>query len=239
MEQALGAFSLNFLGNAINQMMSEGSNRRLQENQARLNYQYAEKYARNNATWNRAGLESAGFNPMLAVQNATSGANSSWASGAHADSPITDYGTSTIANAQSVKRLDNETKIAESTVKANEATAENQLADAANKRAENPFLPDKMKSEIKKLDSDTAYTQALKQNLKDRLELDQYLGESGLAVQRRGQDLIYNASTYASNVAKYGYQVNERNNIRTNHTERGRTRAGGASFFLDKYKDYP
>ena len=96
--------------------MQFGLNKELISHQSKTNYKYAEKYAKEGPSWNRLGLESAGYNPMLAVQNATSGANSSWASGSSVSAPdFSGAVSSGVANAQSFQKLLNETKIAEAT----------------------------------------------------------------------------------------------------------------------------
>lgn len=174
-------------GSAGSAMLSYKANKKLQENQAKLNYKYAEKQARNNPTWNRAGLEAAGYNPMLAVQNATSGANSSWASGSSAQTP--DFGANIVANAQSFQRLMNETEQAK-------AYSRNQNAEAIGKELTNMFIPERQRSEILKINSDTVLNDATVENLKSRLELDRILGFAGLDVQRRGVGVqAYNATT--------------------------------------------
>lgn len=170
--------------------------KQLSEHNAKLNYQYAEKTARNQPIWNRAGLESAGYNPMLAVQNATSGANSSWTSAQSANAPDIAGGISSgIANAQSFQRLKNETQQAESASDANYANADKAKAEKAEISARLPFVPKRQRVEIANLEADAQLAEAQKHNLKERLELDRYINDSGLATTRRGQDMVYNAST--------------------------------------------
>ena len=193
----------NFLGNMANQALSYKANKRLQENQARLNYEYAEKSAINQPTWNRAGLESAGFNPMLAVQNATSGANSSWTSGAHADSLDTHLGTDMIANAQSLKRLDNETKTAEATQDEAYANADKAKAEKNTILAKLPYVSQREKAEISNIEKDSIHKEALIHQIDETIRLREKeleLQEMGLNVQMRGQDKAYNAQTYGANM---------------------------------------
>lgn len=195
-----------------------GLNKGLINYQAKKNYEYAEKSARNVPTWNRAGLEAAGYNPMLAVQNGTSGANASWSSGSSVSNPDLSSAISTgVANAQSFQRLSNETKQAD-------AIARNQNAEAANKELENPFIPEKQRREISNIKSQTDYNNALIDNLSARLELDRVLGFAGLDVQRRGQDMVYNASKYASDISS-------QNMIRSLNT-------GTHSFNLGRFYNY-
>lgn len=202
-----GGFSSSGLG-FLGQYLNVGYQKQLQENAGAVNYKYAEKTARNQPIWNRAGLESAGYNPMLAVQNATSGASAGWTSSGQV-SPFDLSGnfSNGVANAQSFQRLKNETDTAKSQIESNEATAENQRAEAANARAHNPYISKRQEAEIgqigaqtSKLRSDTEYNHALMDNLKQRQALDQYLGEMGLNIQRENNRIqSYNASTARKN----------------------------------------
>lgn len=207
-----GLFNSNANSNA--QMLSFKQNKALQENQAKVNYEYAEKSARNTPTWNRSGLENAGYNPMLAVQNATSGANSSWAGSAHADSPMQpDYFSNGVANAVDAMRLRNETDQVESTIRTQEATARNQNAEAANKESENPFIGRKAEAEIgkmtaetTKLNRETEYFDALEKNLEEMRR-----------IQEMGINLDYKSSIYSANKAYNAstYTANKNNEMKT------------------------
>lgn len=150
--QALGGFGLNVASNYLSGLFNTGFQKELQENQAKVNYKYAEKSAKNTPTWNRAGLESAGYNPMLAVQNAVSGANSSWTSSQSVNT--SDMGAGDfINNAQSFQRLENETKTAE-------ATAENQHQQALTEETKRENLSfDSMMKDAQKhlLDKETSW----------------------------------------------------------------------------------
>lgn len=183
--------------------------RKLQEQSAQLNYDYGQKSLQNSPTSTRQGLVSAGYNPMLAVQNATSGANSGWTSTGQA--PAYDYSqgiSSGIANAQSFQRLKNEINQTESNVKANEATARNQNAEASNKEAENPYISKreeanlgKLSAETSKLNRETDYFDALEDNLIKTRELQERLGMAGINAQIYSANKSYNASTYGANMA--------------------------------------
>lgn len=186
--------------------------KQLASHNAELNYKYAEKSARNQPIWNRAGLESAGYNPMLAVQNATSGANSSWTSAQSANAPDIAGGIeSGISNAQSFQRLKNETLQAESVTDANYATADKAKAEKAEISARLPYVSQRQKAEIAQLEANAQLAEATKHNLKERLELDRYINDSGLATTRRGQDKAYNASTFSSTLthpfARFGHKT--------------------------------
>lgn len=199
-----GSSALGAAASGLTSILSFSQQKKLQENQAKINYQYAEKSARNSPSWNRAGLESAGYNPMLAVQNATSGANSSWTSGGQASTSDFVGGIeSGVNNVMSYINAKNQTAQTESQVQTNEATAENQRAEAANKRAENPFIPKreaanlgKIGAETSKIDAETDHYRAMIDNMKQRLELERELGFMGLDVQREGNRIgAYNATT--------------------------------------------
>lgn len=219
------------LGGLGNSAISAYQQKKLAAYQAKLNYKYAEKQSRNQPTWNRAGLEAAGFNPMLAVQNSTSGANSSWTSAQSSQSPNLDTALSTgISQAIEARRLSNENATTAATVASNEATARNQIAEAVNREIESKYVDDKLKSEIAntsaattKLTSDTEMNNAVMENMKSRLELDRQVQDwqknaafMGLDVQKRGQNLSYASNIYNSDsilkANKYSSDTSERIN---------------------------
>lgn len=153
----------------------------LQRQAAKLNYEYSLKALENNPSYQRRGLESAGYNPMLAVQNSTNGSNSSWTSPGQAQSAdLSNAITQGVANAQSIQRLKNETKIAETQAKANEATAENQASQAMNNIEENKYIGEKRKAEISNLTGNTALMEAQIDNMKKQIEL----GQMGVTVDQ-------------------------------------------------------
>lgn len=204
---------VSMLGQYIGGKQQYEYQRKLQEQSAQLNYDYGMKAAQNTAlnspTWNRTALQNAGYNPMLAVQNATSGANASsgWTSTGQA--PAYDYSqglSSGIANAQSFARLKNEINQTESNVKANEATARNQNAEASNREAENPYISKreeanlgKLSAETSKLNRETDYFDALEDNLIKTRELQERLGMAGVGAQIYSANKAYNASVYSAN----------------------------------------
>lgn len=209
-------------------LLSYNHQKKLMDRQAKLNYDYSIKSAKNTPSANRSGLEKAGFNPMLAVQNATSGANSSWTSSQSANAPDIAGGISSgIANAQSFQRLKNETQQAESVSDANYANADKAKAEKAEISARLPFVSRRQRAEIAKLEADAQLVEATKHNLKERLELDRYINDSGLAVTRRGQDKVYNASTFNSTLAhpyaRFGHKVYKSGSGSPGRSRDGRT----------------
>lgn len=210
-------------------------NSKLQKEAAALNYKYSKKSALNSPTWTRAGLEDAGYNPMLAVQNGTAGANSNWTSNSSVSAP--DYSglgvADAINNASRMQEVKNQTAQTESQIDLNDATAEEARAKASNYRAENPYISEQAEANIRqtdaqttKLNADTELNHATIENMESRLELDRVLGFAGLDVARRGQDMSLAGVKYSSDNYLYGsiYNAdsNERNNIRTNRTSRGK-----------------
>lgn len=227
-------------------------NSKLQKEAAALNYKYGKKNALNSPTWNRQGLESAGYNPMLAVQNGTAGTNSNWTSNSSVSAP--DYSglgvADAINNATRLQEMRNQTEQTKSQIDVNSATAENQLAEAANKRAENPYISKREEAQIRqtdanttKLNADTELNKATIANMESRLQLDRELGFAGLDVARRGQDLNYASSIYGSDAVKYAarksafanvYNANTMKEIADTHSPSGRSSsfrnyAGGVS----------
>lgn len=194
--------------------------RALQEQAAQLNYDYGQKSLQNSPTSTRQGLESAGYNPMLAVQNATSGANSGWTSTGQANG--TDYASGIsqlVSNAQNMQRVKNETEQTDSNVKLNDAMARKNSAEASNAEAENPFISKReqanigrLSAETSKLQRETQYFDALEKNLVEMRRIN----EMGINLNYKsaiyGANQSYNAQTYSANksyqASKYGADVN-------------------------------
>lgn len=189
----------------------------LQSQAAKLNYDYSLKSAKNMPSATRQGLESGGYNPMLAVQNATSGANSSWTSAGQSTAPDYNAGiTQGVANAQSFQRLKNETEQAESVTDANYATADKVKAEKAEITARLPFVSKRQKAEIAQIEADAQLLEAKKH----------YLSED-IAVRQAGV-----------NVQQEANAVSERNNIRTLRTQRTRINGPfGIGWHAGSYKD--
>lgn len=189
---AIGGALVGALGSNASSYKQYKYNKALQSQAAKLNYDYSIKSAKNTPSAMRYGLESAGYNPMLAVQNSTSGANSNWTSNSSVSAPDYNSGiTQGISNAQSFQRLANETMQAESASDANYANADKAKAEKAEITARLPFIPERQRKEIVKLEADTQFIEAQKHNLKERLDLDRQLGFAGI-----------DANLYGSNVQR-------------------------------------
>jgi hypothetical protein len=173
---AIGAFASN-----SSSYKSYKYARKLQSQAAALNYKYAEKSALNSPSWNRDGLESAGYNPMLAVQNSTAGANSSWTSANGSNSFDMSQGmTAGVSNAHSVQRLMNETNQAESLSDAYYATADKAKAEKAEISARLPFVPKRQRAEIAQIEGDVQLMEAKRHYMEEQVALQ----EAGLTVQQ-------------------------------------------------------
>lgn len=110
---------------------------RLQAQAAKLNYHYALKSAENMPSATRKGLEAGGYNPMLAVQNSTSGANSSWTSSGQASAP--DY-LSGLSNAFELQRVKNETAQTDSLVDLQSEQSKTEQSKRRNLEFQNAML---------------------------------------------------------------------------------------------------
>lgn len=170
----------------------------LQSNAAKLNYNYSIKSAKNMPDATRTGLENAGYNPMLAVQNSTSGANSSWTSAGQSQN--NDLGN-LVSNAQAFKRLENETIQAE----ANADLANEQAKTEEDKRLNLRF--DSMMKDAKKhmIDKETSWIDKEKNAkiYKDMQDAERARAEASV--------VAYNADTarIAADAQKTNAEVNK------------------------------
>lgn len=188
---------------------------------AQTNYNFQQKSLRESPSAQREGLETAGYNPMLAVQNATGGANANFANstGVNMDE-IAGITTANATSAQAFNSMENLDKQTESNVKLQESSTFKNRMEALSQQIKNQFLSSRERAEINKtnaestkLQSDTALNSATIENLKSRLELDRALGFAGLDVQRRGQNLSYNATTYSADKSYEASKYNTDNNM--------------------------
>lgn len=251
---AAGSIGAGFLGShasATSAARQYWYQRALQEQAAELNYNYSLKSAENMPTSTRKGLVSAGYNPMLAVQNSTGGANASFTSAGTAGTyNEADAISSGIANATNYANLINQEKQTNSTVATNEAVADANYANADKAKAEKATLMERMpwiskreKAEIGNIEKDSLKKEAEIHNIDETtrfiekdFELRQKLGMMGIDVQRYGINKNYASSIYNSDTL-------ERNNQRTNrvNTSLEHIRHPYASFAHKSYtagKDY-
>lgn len=187
--------------------------------QADLNYENSTKFAEyqttNSPTWQRSGLESAGYNPMLAVQNATSGSNtsSSWASPNSVN--MDEYAGNVTAQATNATSFMNARSQAEQTASniatnqtqqsLNKSQSKKNLSETTAQDIKNGYLNQREQKEIgnisastDKLQADTAYTNELKDNIEARMQLDQYIAELNASSGIQQAGIAANATKYAS-----------------------------------------
>lgn len=216
---ALGGFLKNnagsfasFGGSLFSNATSKGSQSRaynyaraLQQQQYDLTQQGYRESPKNQ----RFGLESAGYNPMLALGNV--GSSTAVAGGTPVNANATD--TTGIRDAIMQKvTLQNQTKQTDATVENLDSSTHKNEAEAQGTLLHNKYIDDREKSEIANIQADTQQKSAVIENMKQRLELDRMLGIMGIDAQiygsnvtssamRYSADKSYNASTYSADVA--------------------------------------
>lgn len=194
---ALGALGSSFVSTGASNVSSRKAFQRqqaLQEQAARLNYDYSIKYNRNtlqnNPLYTRQGLEKGGYNPMLAVQNGTSGSSaSSFTSAGQAPQHDMSQAISQgMSNAMDYARVQNETKQAEAQTDANYALADKTKMEKAKLVEELPYVGKKAKAdyiktqmESAKLENDIHYQNEYLKYLQNSLGLQRELGVMGFA----------------------------------------------------------
>lgn len=157
----------------------------------------------------RIGLESAGYNPMLALGKVGDGVSVAGGTPVNANATDTSGIKESILQAA---QLNNQTHQTQSTVRNLDSSTEKNHAETQGILLNNKYIDDRQKAEIANIQSDTQQKAAFIENMKQRLELDRMLGVMNVNAQiyghnatssamRYGADRSYNASTYASDVA--------------------------------------
>ena len=199
----LRGFGYGLINNAISYAQSRSAQRRaynyarmLQQQQYDLTQQGYRESSRNI----RQGLESAGFNPMLAVNggNAVGSANVAGGTPVSGNQPV-DPGLA--SNAMMVRQQANNDIQTQSNVQLNASNSSKATAEAIGQTMENEFIPDRRKAEISNIQAQTSHFNAMIDNMKARLELDRELGFAGLANNRDIANIYANASKYGADVS--------------------------------------
>lgn len=192
----------------------------LMHEQARLNYQYAQKSAENSPTWNRQGLESAGYNPMLAVQNATSGANSSWTSSqGYQQDQATDVITNGVRNGTEMAQLAMQQKQTDSTVALNESQARKNIAESSGIDIHNKYLDAREQKELGRIDAETkqltadtnyksAMIDAIDKNIELQREIALLQSATGINIANIGSNATKYAADKSFDSSKYSTDNN-------------------------------
>lgn len=186
---------------------------RLQAQAARLNYDYSIKSAENMPSATRRGLESGGYNPMLAVQNATSGANSSWTSTGQVSAP--DY-LSGLSNAFELQRVKNETAQTGSNIKLQSEQSITEQAKRQNLEFQNAMLD--VEKHLKDKDLET-YDQRFYTEMYNMMQQSEKLRQEASVIG-------YNAESYRiiANAAKEAnINQSDYNDIIENSSPSGRS----------------
>ena len=156
---AMGAFA-----NAQSARQSFENQKKLMKYQAKINYKYGRMSAENQYSWQRTGLENAGYNPMLAYQGAEGVANTGWTSPQTAPDPKLGEGYAQgISNALNVAQQYNSNKLTE-------AQTENYNADSVLKT--NQSLTE-------------AYTQLEKLSHSDLMEAEKVLADKNSSYREK------------------------------------------------------
>lgn len=203
-------FGLGLINNAISYSQSKKAQARAY-NYARLlqqqQYDLTQQGYRESSSNIRTGLESAGFNPMLAVNggNAVGSANVAGGTPVNASQPDS---PDLASNAQDMIMAHNQTQQTQSNIdlqekqgESAEATAANQNAQAAGQVEDNKYISERNKAAIQKMQGETTYFKQLGDNLQARLQLDRELGFAGLANNRDVAHIYANASKYGADVS--------------------------------------
>lgn len=161
--KAVGGLGLSFFSNLFGgnngaqQMLANSKS--LASYNAKLNYKYNQQYAENAPTWNRTGLESAGYNPNLPFLGSGSGMGSA---SSFSSAPVAgsyDY-NSRVSNALSLSRLISDINVANEQAKNLSSQTENTKTQTLTQLIKNKFLPERERSEIAKIISDRVRNEA-------------------------------------------------------------------------------
>lgn len=199
----LRGFGYGLINNAISYAQSRSAQRRAY-NYARMlqqqQYDLTQQGYRESSSNIRQGLESAGFNPMLAVNggNAVGSANVAGGTPVSGNQPV-DAGLA--SNAMMVRQQANNDIQTQSNVQLNASQSSKATAEAVGQTMENEFIPDRRKAEIANIQAQTSHFNAMIENMRARLELDRELGFAGLANNRDVAHIYANASKYGADVS--------------------------------------
>lgn len=148
---AIAGGIMGLFGDSSGDMLS--NSKALARYNAKLNYNYNQKYALNAPTWQRSGLESAGYNPNLPFLGSGSGMGSA---SSFSGAPVVgsyDY-NSPATNAMSMAKTLTDLKVALSQANNLDATTENTKTQTLAQLIKNKFLPERERVEIAKIVSD-------------------------------------------------------------------------------------
>lgn len=202
---ALGSVASSFISNATSAKAQKRSfqyAKQLQQHQ----YDLSQQGYRETPGNQRIGMESAGYNPMLALGNV--GTSTAVAGGTPVSANATDTTGIREAIMQKVS-LQNQTKQTDATVENLDSSTRKNEAEAQGTLLHNKYIDDREKSEIANIQADTQQKSAVIENMKQRLELDRMLGIMNVNAQiygsnatssamRYSADKAYNASTYSA-----------------------------------------
>lgn len=156
---AIGGLGMSLFGNNNGAAEMLANSKALASYNAKLNYKYNQRYAENAPSWNRAGLESAGYNPNLPFLGSGSGMSSA---SSFSSAPVAgsyDYNTKA-TNALSLGKLISDINVAREQAKNLASQTENTKTQTLAQLIKNKFLPEREREEIAKVVSDRVRNEA-------------------------------------------------------------------------------
>lgn len=196
----LRGFGYGLINNAISYSQSRSAQRRafnyakqLQQQQ----YDLMQQGYRESSSNIRQGLESAGFNPMLAVNggNAVGSANVAGGTSVTANQPDS---VDAVNNAMMVRQQANNDIQTQSNVELNTSQSNKATAEAIGQSMENEFIPDRRKAEIANIQAQTSHFNAMIDNMQARIQLERELGYMGFANAKDIANIQASASRYGA-----------------------------------------
>ncbi len=222
---ALGSIA----GSAIGGIASNASafkqykyQRKLNEQMADLNYRYGKKATVNQYGWQRKGLETAGYNPMLAIQGASGPANSSFASNGSAQQADMSSMGHLVSNATDILQARKNVEQADSNIELNKANSDKLNAEATAQTIKNGYLDKREQKEIENIEGQSSLLRSQSNYYDNVLENQEKIAEiqanANVTSARIGANGMIKATGMNNATAV-------QNNIRDNETARTTTGA--------------
>lgn len=176
-----------------------------------LQYEYAQRYAENNPSWQRKGLENAGYNPLLAI---SSGVASPF--GGNVDGSISHAfgdGTSASFDASAFARNKYALRAEKAETEAIEAESDATQAASAYEAELDRLRLDALR-DMDSYDADSPTRLDFKQAFKNGIQRDRYVNSREHAVAEDAVNAIHGGSSAFSNIAHGMRALRERQSRR-------------------------
>lgn len=155
----LGGFGMGLFGDNNGSQQLLANSKALSSYNAKLNYEYNQRYAENAPSWNRVGLESANYNPNLPFLGSGSGMSSASSFSSAPTAGSYDY-NSKATNALSLGKLLSDINVAREQARNLASQTENTKTQTLSQLIKNKFLPERERAEIAKVVSDRVLNEA-------------------------------------------------------------------------------